>query len=61
MNDDFVDAARYAFAYQPRVAGFYLLSPKGSSYQTQFGLAKKPCWLHRTMVRLVLGWRWVDA
>ena len=27
----------------------------------QFNLTKKPCWLHRLGVRLVLGWEWVDA
>jgi hypothetical protein len=27
----------------------------------QFNLTKKPCWLHRMGVRLVLGWEWVDA
>ncbi len=27
----------------------------------QFNLTKKPSWLHRMGVRLVLGWEWVDA
>lgn len=26
-----------------------------------FNLPKKPCWAHRMGVRLVLGWKWVDA
>jgi hypothetical protein len=26
-----------------------------------FTLPKKPCWAHRMGVRLVLGWKWVDA
>jgi hypothetical protein len=26
-----------------------------------FGLPKKPRWIHRMGVRLVLGWKWVDA
>ena len=25
-----------------------------------FNLYKKPCWMHRIGVRLVLGWKWVD-
>jgi hypothetical protein len=26
-----------------------------------FNLTKKPFWIHRMGVRLVLGWKWVDA
>lgn len=26
-----------------------------------FSLTKKPRWIHRMGVRLVLGWKWVDA
>ena len=26
-----------------------------------FNLTKKPRWIHRIGVRLVLGWKWVDA
>ena len=26
-----------------------------------FNLPKKPLWIHRVGVRLVLGWKWVDA
>ena len=26
-----------------------------------FNLTKKPRWIHRMGVRLVLGWKWVDA
>ena len=26
-----------------------------------FNLPKKPRWIHRMGVRLVLGWKWVDA
>ena len=26
-----------------------------------FNLTKKPLWIHRMGVRLVLGWKWVDA
>jgi hypothetical protein len=29
--------------------------------QTTFNLTEKPCWIHRMGVRLVLGWKWVDA
>ena len=26
-----------------------------------FSIPKKPCWIHRMGVRLVLGWKWEDA
>ena len=42
----------------PRV-GCYRIGE--APYCTQFNLTKKPCWLHRMGVRLVLGWEWVDA
>ena len=43
----------------PKYAGGYRFG--GSSYYTQFNLINKPCWFHRKMVQLVLGWEWVDA
>jgi hypothetical protein len=39
-------------------------SPAVGGYQLgaiTFALPKKPCWIHRMGVRLVLGWKWVDA
>jgi hypothetical protein len=42
-------------APQPSVGGYRL------GDWILFNLPKKPCWAHRMGVRLVLGWKWVDA
>ena len=42
----------------PQYAGGYCM---GGNYGIKFSLTKKPCWIHRMGVRLVLGWKWVDA
>jgi hypothetical protein len=39
------------------VGGYRMGGPKG----IQINLKQKPCWFHRTMMRLCLGWEWVDA
>lgn len=41
----------------PSVGGYRMGEAPG---YIQFNLTKKPCWLHRLGVRLVLGWKWVD-
>ena len=43
----------------PPVVGGYRMGEVPGYFQ--FNLTKKPCWLHRLGVRLVLGWKWVDA
>lgn len=43
--------------YTPPVyVGYYDL---GEGTIQQF-FKKKPTWLHRTMTRILLGWKWVD-
>jgi len=42
----------------PHVGGYQMGESHG---YFQFNLTKKPHWLHRLGVRLVLGWKWVDA
>lgn len=47
-------------------AGSYTFTPPkhAGGYRTggiTFNLTKKPLWIHRMGVRLVLGWKWVDA
>ena len=37
--------------------GYHMGGPAGIS----FNLQKRPLWIHRLGVRLVLGWKWVDA
>jgi hypothetical protein len=42
----------------PKYAGGYRI---GGSMGFQVNLKEKPIWLHRTMMRLCLGWKWKDA
>lgn len=48
----------YQFFSMPKPAGAYRLGSDGSYFQVN--LQKKPIWLHRVMMRLCLGWEWVD-
>ena len=50
----------YTFMAPPPPVGGYRMGPASGGF-VQFNLTKKPCWLHRLGVRLVLGWEWVDA
>jgi hypothetical protein len=47
----------YKFYEPPRAVGGYRFGGHGNP---QLNLRKKPCWFHRTMVKLVLGLEWVD-
>jgi len=42
-------------------AGGYRMGDSRTGVWITFSLPKKPCWAHRMGVRLVLGWKWVDA
>jgi hypothetical protein len=42
-------------------AGGYRMGDEENGGWILFSLPKKPCWAHRMGVRLVLGWKWVDA
>ena len=42
-------------------AGGYRMGEEANGGWILFSLPKKPCWIHRMGVRLVLGWKWVDA
>jgi hypothetical protein len=48
-------AGSFDMRVQPPSVGGYRFG------QTTFNLTKKPLWIHRMGVRLVLGWKWVDA
>jgi len=43
----------------PKYVGGYRLGD--GTYSMIFNLTKKPCWLHRKSVELILGWKWIDA
>ena len=32
----------------------------GGEYGVQFNFTYKPNWFHRTMMKLCLGWEWID-
>ncbi len=44
----------------PSIGG-YRMGDEANGGWILFSLPKKPCWAHRMGVRLVLGWKWVDA
>jgi hypothetical protein len=43
----------------PKYVGGYRLGD--GTYSIVFNLTKKPCWLHRKCVELIIGWKWVDG
>jgi len=45
------------FIQQPTYVGGYRL---GGEYGVTFNFTFKPNWFHRTMMRLCLGWEWID-
>jgi hypothetical protein len=42
----------------PNYVGGYRL---GGEFGLRINLQKKPNWLHRTMMKLCLGWEWIDT
>ena len=56
---DYESNSHYKLFQMPQYVGGYRLG--GPTYYTQFMLVRKPNWLHRTVVKLLLGWEWVDA
>ena len=51
----------YTFTAPPPPVGGYRLGDEANGGWIIFNLQKKPRWIHRMGVRLVLGWKWVDA
>jgi hypothetical protein len=51
----------YTFTAPPSPVGGYRLGDEANGGWIIFNLQKKPRWIHRMGVRLVLGWKWVDA
>ncbi len=44
----------------PKVKGAYVLGSRNKINTIAFHLTFKPKWLHRQMMRIFLGWYWVD-
>jgi hypothetical protein len=55
------DTGNYKFQTPPPPAGGYRMGDEENGGWILFSIPKKPCWAHRMGVRLVLGWKWVDA
>lgn len=61
MEYDFQTAKDYTYIGKgiglPKYVGGYQI---GGQYGLKINLEKKPIWLHRTMMKLCLGWEWID-
>jgi hypothetical protein len=51
----------YQFYTPPPTVGGYRMGDHTMLGSVTFTLPTKPHWFHRMAVRLVLGWKWVDA
>jgi hypothetical protein len=40
--------------------GYWILPGSTSAQSVRFYMPVKPNWLHRTMMRVLLGWEWRD-
>lgn len=49
----------YLLSY-PKYVGGWQLPGSTVRHTVQFNMEGRPCWLHRTMMRLLLGWKWKD-
>jgi hypothetical protein len=49
----------YKFHLSPPSVGYWLM-PGSAAYEVRFMMPKKPNWVHRTFMRLLLGWEWRD-
>jgi hypothetical protein len=54
-------AGSYRLTAPPKSVGGYRMGEEANVGYFIFSIPKKPCWIHRMGVRLVLGWKWVDA
>jgi hypothetical protein len=43
-----------------KYAGRWFVPGSSATHRVQFPMTKKPNWLHRTMMRVLLGWEWRD-
>lgn len=48
----------YAFITPPKYVGAYRV---GGNHGFSIAFTKKPIWIHRTMMKLCLGWEWKDG
>ena len=53
-------AAKCTIKLPPKIKGAYVLGSRNMTNTIAFHLVFKPKWLHRQMMRIFLGWYWVD-
>jgi hypothetical protein len=56
-NITFTTGTTFTFDITPKYVGRYRI---GGSTGLQISFEKKPKWIHRKMMRLCLGWEWVN-
>ena len=63
LDMEFIDmnTETYNLRTPPPPVGGYRMGDETDGGWILFNLPKKPLWIHRMGVRLVLGWKWVDA
>ncbi len=61
VGDFGMNSNTYQFYTPPPAVGGYRMGDHTMVGSVTFSLPTKPHWFHRMAVRLVLGWKWVDA
>jgi hypothetical protein len=70
LDLEFTDMNSYdigSYTFTEQSSKIFLMAPPPTSVggyrvgEIIFNLTKKPLWIHRMGVRLVLGWKWEDA
>ena len=57
MNEPvFTTSGPLTFGPQIVNVGCWIINPSFHIYTT-----KRPCWIHRVMSRMLLGWKWEDS
>ena len=57
MNDNIPNYKFESVGLPKYVGGYRIGGPTG----LQINFQRKPIWLHRVMMRLLLGWEWIDG
>ena len=51
----------YTFYVPPPPMGYWVLPGSAPTSEVRFMMTKKPNWLYRTFMRVLLGWEWRDS
>ena len=52
---------RIAGITPPKTAGYWVLPGSVSYGEVRYCMPRRPVWLHRVMMRTLLGWVWRDS